>query len=478
VSGKNSNKLGVFFSPIDIQNEEILKFFGSFEIGDLIGDPRTVYDATYKKFEKFREIYYEQGLGAIDYQSFMNLVKSYFDKSMFNYIKTVIPARSKLIEGLMLEPSILERPKLQLKPIFKENVEMPTGSVYNMGYGISGNKNTYYTQSLDIGTSGTSILNDITHTRFNDVPDDYGFGVYSENGVAYYKGEYYRADVIRNKKSYQVKRKYNLAGTDKNEYEKQVNLEGTVQTISRSYDEVSLAALPLITEFPMYLVDGPNTISYTGSISFDIGANGYTTSIRTTSHSLDGLLVGDISGQSYDQLPTTTDARQVGTILDLIHISGSFIPNISGYVTYTGFFDSNDDATQFYFSGSITIASQPTASRGYYDIKFISQNPTGSLIEEFAIKTSGALFGTANNGIAYKKAVSLQNVPINSERLAGYFPTHYIYKKRVFSQKEINSYDQQNAPQKWKRGSQNKKTTVDEKTGLLNNTYPVETKAT
>jgi hypothetical protein len=62
--------------------------------------------------------------------------------------------------------------------------------------------------------------------------------------------------------------------------------------------------------------------------------------------------------------------------------------------------------------------------------------------------------------------------------LTGYFPTHYIYKKRVFSQKEINSYDQQNAPQKWKRGSQNKKTTVDEKTGLLNNTYPVETKAT
>jgi hypothetical protein len=100
------------------------------------------------------------------------------------------------------------------------------------------------------------------------------------------------------------------------------------------------------------------------------------------------------------------------------------------------------------------------------------------LIDEFAIKTSGALFGTANNGIAYKKAVSLQNVPVNSERLSGYFPTHYKYKKRTFSQKEINSYDQQNAPQKWKRGSQNKKTTVDEKTGLLNNTFPIETKAT
>ena len=347
-----------------------------------------------------------------------------------------------------------------------------------MSHTISGSVPTYYTQSIDIGTTGTSILNDINHIRFNDVPDDYGLGVYSENGITYYKGEYYRADVIRNKKSYQVKRKYGLAGSEKNEYEKQVNLEGTVQTISRSYDEVSLVGLPLITEFPMYLIDGPNTISYSGSISFDIGANGYATNTQTTAHSLDGLLSGTISGQSYDQLPSTVDARQVGTILDPLHISGSFVPSTMGYATYTGFFDANEDATKFYFSGSITIGTAAISQRGYYNIKFTSQNPTGSLFDEFAAKTRGSLFGTANNGIAYKKAVSLQNVPINSDRLTGYFPTHYKYKKRVFSQKEINSYDQQNTPQKWKRGSQNKKTTVDEKTGLLNNTFPVETKAT
>jgi hypothetical protein len=479
VSGRNSNKLGVFFSPIDIQNEEILKFFGSFEIGDLIGDPRTVYDATYRKFEKFREIYYEQGLGAIDYQSFMNLVKSYFDKSMFSYIKTVIPARAKLVEGLMLEPSILERPKIQLKPIVEENINIPTGSVYNMRHAISGSVTTYFTQSIDIGTAGTSLLNDVNHIRFNDTPDDYGFGVYSENGIAYYKGEYYRTDVISNKKSYQVKRKYGLAGPDKNEYEKQVNFGGTVQTISRSYAEVSLVALPLITEFPMYLVGNAlNTIFYSGSISFDIGANGYTTITQTAAHSLDGLLSGKIVGQSYDQLPSTINSGQLGEILDPIHVSGSFIPSTMGYVVYTGFFDTNEDATKFYFSGSIVIDTLLTHQRGYYNIKFISQNPTGSLFDEFAIRTTGVLFGTANNGIAYKKAVSLQNVPPNSELLAGYFPTHYKYKKKVFSQNEVNSYDQQNAPQKWKRGSQNKKTTVDEKTGLLNNTFPIETKAT
>jgi hypothetical protein len=480
VNGKDSNKLGVFFSPTDIQNEEILKFFGQFEIGDLIGDPRTVYDRTYKKFEKFREIYFDQGLGIIDYQSFMNLVKSYFDKSMFNYIRAVLPARSKLVEGLVLEPSILERPKIQLKPIFEENVIVPTGSVYNMNYGISGRNPGCQTQSLDIKTSGVAILNDVNHIHFNNYPDEYGFGVYADGGITYYDGEYYRADIITNKKIYQTKRKYALAGYEKNEYEKQVNFEGTVQSISRSYEEVSLASLPLITKFPMYLVAGPSTnISYTGSISFDIGANGYTSSVQTSSHYIDGFMVGTITGIPYDQNPSVVNSGQNGSIIDLLHVSGNFVPQTSGAVIYNGFFDSNYNATEFYFSGSISfVGFPPPASRGYYNINFISQNETGSLIDEFIIKTTGELFGTANNGIAYKKAVSLQNVPVNSQRLSGYFPTHYKYKKRVFSQKEINSYDQQNVSQKWKRGSQNKKTTVDEKTGLLNNTFPVETKAT
>lgn len=481
VTGKDSNKLGVFFSPIDIQNEEILKFFGQFEIGDLIGDPRTVYDRTYKKFEKFREIYFEQGLGRIDYQSFMNMVKSYFDKSMFSYIKKVVPARTKLVEGLMLEPSILERPKLELKPVVKQNIDVPTGSVYNMGYGIQANKPNYYTQSIDIGNIGTTILNDINHRQYKDLPDEYGSGIYSDSGVTYYNGDYYRADIIEIKKPFQIQRKYALSGPELNEYEKQINLDGTVQTITRSYYEVSIAKLPTVTEYPLYMVMGSNiSMSYSGAISFDIGANGITSSLQTVSHSLNGILWGGISGIQYDQSPLYGIVYD-GLISSPLNISGNFVPNASGSVSYNGMFSSNFDATEFYFSGSISFTINPlpaAGDRGYFDIKFISSNATGSIFEEFVYKTYGGLFGTANGGIRYRRDVSLQNTPPNSERLVGYFPTHYKYKKRVFSQKEINSYDQQNRPQKWKRGSQNKKTTVDEKTGLLNNSSPVETKAT
>lgn len=480
-TGKDSNKLGVFFSPIDIQNEEILKFFGQFEVGDLIGDPRTVYDRTYKKFEKFREIYFNQGLGRIDYQSFMNMVKSYFDKSMFSYIKSVVPARTKFVGGLMLEPSILERPKLELKPVVRESINVPTGSVHNMGYGITGSKPNYYTQSIDLANVGTSILNDINHRQYADLPDDYGFGIYSDSGVTYYNGDYYRADILKVKKPFQVYRQYALSGSQLNEYEKQVNLRGTVQTITRSYYEVSIAKLPTVTEYPMYIVLGSHvSMSYSGSISFDIGANGITSSLQTGSHTLNGFLMDSISGVQNDQSPLIGSVFD-GTIISPLKISGSFVPNISGSVTYNGMFSANDDATEFYFSGSISFTTSPLPSnleRGYFDIRFISAIPTASIFDEFIYKTYGTLFGVANGGIRYRRDVSLQNTPINSERVLGYFPTHYKYKKRVFSQKELNSYDQQNRPQKWKRGSQNKKTTVDDKTGLLNNTFPVETKAT
>jgi hypothetical protein len=481
VTGKDSNKLGVFFSPIDIQNEEILKFFGQFEIGDLIGDPRTVYDRTYKKFEKFREIYFDQGLGRIDYQSFMNMVKSYFDKSMFSYIKTVVPARTKLVEGLMLEPHILERPKLELQPLVKQNINIPTGSVYNMGYGIAANKPNYYTQSIDIGNIGTTLLNDINHRQYADVPDVYGSVIYSDSGVTYYNGDYYRADILKVKKPFQIYRNYSLQGSELNDYEKQINIEGTAQTITRSYYEVSIAKLPVVTEYPLYIVIGASvSMSYSGSISFDIGANGITSSLQTGSHSLSGLLWDNISGIQTDQSPFT-GIVQDGTITTPINITGSFVPNVSGSVSYNGMFSANFDSTEFYFSGSISFNVSPLpsqADRGYFDVSFLSSNSTGSIFEEFVYKTYGGLFGTANGGIRYRKQVSLENTPENSERLLGYFPTHYKYKKKVFSSKEINSYDQQNKPQKWKRGSQNKKTTVDEKTGLLNNSSPVETKAT
>jgi len=70
----------------------------------------------------------------------------------------------------------------------------------------------------------------------------------------------------------------------------------------------------------------------------------------------------------------------------------------------------------------------------------------------------------------------MQYYPNNATLLNGYYTNHYKYSKQQFSLKEINSYDNTNSNFKWKKNSQNKKTTVDPTTGLLDNTDPVETK--
>lgn len=108
----DSNSLGIYFSPSDILNQEIIRFFGNFNMGDIIGNPTDSRSFYYKKLESLRRIFFRNGFGNIDIQKYFNLVKSYIDPSLFENLDKIIPARSNLITGLLVEPSLLERTKI------------------------------------------------------------------------------------------------------------------------------------------------------------------------------------------------------------------------------------------------------------------------------------------------------------------------------------------------------------------------------
>lgn len=108
----DTNTLGVYFSPTDIINREIIRFFGNFRLSDYIGDPADVGSVKYQKLESFRRIFFDNGFGNIDIQKYFNLIKSYIDPSLFENLEKIIPARTKLVSGLLIEPTILERQKL------------------------------------------------------------------------------------------------------------------------------------------------------------------------------------------------------------------------------------------------------------------------------------------------------------------------------------------------------------------------------
>jgi hypothetical protein len=111
----DSNRLGLFFSPIKELNMDILRAFGDFNIDNYIGDPSDDYKDSYKQLDGLREYYFER-LDR-DINEYIQLVR-YINKSLFDVLADMAPARAKISKGLLIEPHYLERNKTRWdKPI-------------------------------------------------------------------------------------------------------------------------------------------------------------------------------------------------------------------------------------------------------------------------------------------------------------------------------------------------------------------------
>ena len=104
----DSNRLGLFFSPIKEINMDILKSLGSFNIDNYIGDPGDEYSYEYKSLRDLRNYYFDRF--TLNFQEYIQLVR-YIDKSLFDVLESLVPARAKVAKGLLIEPHILERSK-------------------------------------------------------------------------------------------------------------------------------------------------------------------------------------------------------------------------------------------------------------------------------------------------------------------------------------------------------------------------------
>ena len=114
-SPTDSNRVGLFFSPTKELNMDIAKTFGGLNIDNYIGDPSDDYKPNYKSLDNLRN-YYFQRFDNRDIYSYINLIKLY-EKSMFEDLKKMLPARVKATTGLLIEPHFLERSKVvQKKP--------------------------------------------------------------------------------------------------------------------------------------------------------------------------------------------------------------------------------------------------------------------------------------------------------------------------------------------------------------------------
>lgn len=215
----DSNRVGLFFSPTKELNIDIAKSFGGVNLDNYIGDPSDAYKPNYKRLDNLRNYYFQRFDGR-DIYAYINLIKLY-EKSMFEDIKKMLPARVKATTGLLIEPHILERSKVAHK--------RPTGEDYQ--------------QESVIHYSDTTILSS-ENNQFDTILDTtLEYTLSSENNQ--FDATIYTASVDRTiAENYQYESTYDyVADTDVNgeSYQEEVSIDAKLDepTILTEIDIVS-----------------------------------------------------------------------------------------------------------------------------------------------------------------------------------------------------------------------------------------------
>ncbi len=168
-SPTDSNRVGLFFSPTKELNIDIAKSFGGINLDNYIGNPSDIYKSNYSELDSLRNYYFKRFDGR-DIYAYINLIKLY-EKSMFEDIKKMLPARVKATTGLLIEPHILERSKIAHKK--------PTGADYQ--------------QETEIHYSDTTILSADNQQYETIVDANLSENLFGENNQ--YEAQIYTASV-------------------------------------------------------------------------------------------------------------------------------------------------------------------------------------------------------------------------------------------------------------------------------------------
>lgn len=106
----DSKKLGVYFSPQTMVDEDIIAQLGFTVLDDFIGDPGNNDQYSYPKLTKFALDYWKKYEQSNDINSYIRIFTLY-DLSFFQQLNQLLPARVDRLTGILVQPNLLERSK-------------------------------------------------------------------------------------------------------------------------------------------------------------------------------------------------------------------------------------------------------------------------------------------------------------------------------------------------------------------------------
>ncbi len=120
---KGTNNVGIFFSLTQAINDSILRSIGPISIQNLIGDPGDLYSSSYTDLTAISEFFWGNYAYNYDMNTFMLFTDSLLSP-FFKQVKDLVPVRSKLLSGIVIEPTLLERSKVALKPLALSDISL------------------------------------------------------------------------------------------------------------------------------------------------------------------------------------------------------------------------------------------------------------------------------------------------------------------------------------------------------------------
>ena len=131
--------LGIFFSPTNEINEDIVYTLGAFRMDDYIGNPLPSAQtaSVYEDLKDIKDVYFKKVKRRYNYWDYIKQIQ-YIDHTLFKMIEQFVPFKANTKTGLLIEPHFLERNKFKRNtPIRSDAQTMIEGTHQNFEVQIS-----------------------------------------------------------------------------------------------------------------------------------------------------------------------------------------------------------------------------------------------------------------------------------------------------------------------------------------------------
>ena len=112
----DNNKLGVYFSPQTMVDEDIIAQLSNDDLNQYIGDPDPAINKnSYPDLINYSYAYWQKYKDKTNINMYINMF-TLFDMSFFKQLDQLLPARVNKLTGVLIQPTLLERSKLDILP--------------------------------------------------------------------------------------------------------------------------------------------------------------------------------------------------------------------------------------------------------------------------------------------------------------------------------------------------------------------------